>query len=68
MRAFTSINELVAGERLDAARFPEAADENLSAAMQQNENAAKKTEKILMPTMLLSTLIALALNKERQGK
>ncbi|HBB20647.1 MAG TPA: transcriptional regulator [Ruminococcus sp.] len=55
-----SINELVAGERLDHERFSEAADENLTQALEENEKRRKATEQKLSIMMLLSTLVAVA--------
>lgn len=55
-----SINELVSGERLDHERFSEAADENLTQALEENEKGRKATEQKLSIMMLLSTLVAVA--------
>ena len=40
-----SINEIVAGQRLSKAEFSDAAEENLSEALQLSENAYKQKEK-----------------------
>ncbi len=56
-----SINEIVSGQRLSGATFPAAAEENLSNALAQGEMRAKKTEKQLMASMLLSTAFAIAI-------
>ncbi|MBQ8960215.1 MAG: helix-turn-helix transcriptional regulator [Ruminococcus sp.] len=55
-----TINELVAGERLDTESFSQAAEENLSMALEENEKRRRSTEKRLLTMMALSTLIAMA--------
>ncbi|MBE6851600.1 MAG: helix-turn-helix transcriptional regulator [Ruminococcus sp.] len=57
-----SINEIVSGQRLSKGEeFAEAAEENLSDVLALNEQTYKKSEKKLMITMLLSTLLAIAI-------
>ncbi len=56
-----SINEIVAGQRLNEAEFNDAAEENLSEALQLSENAYKQREKILTIIMIISTIIAMVL-------
>ncbi|WP_303788464.1 helix-turn-helix domain-containing protein [Ruminococcus flavefaciens] len=56
-----SINEIVAGQRLSKTEFTEAAEENLSEALQLSENVYKQREKRLMLIMAISTIIAMVL-------
>ncbi len=56
-----SINEIVAGQRLSKTEFNEAAEENLSDALQLSENAYKQREKRLTIIMAISTIIAMVL-------
>ena len=56
-----SINEIVAGQRLSKAEFSDAAEENLSEALQLSENAYKQKEKWLTIIMAISTVIAMVL-------
>jgi len=57
-----SINEIVSGQRLSKGEeFAEAAEESLSDVLALNEQTYKKSEKKLMITMLLSTLLAIAI-------
>ena len=55
------INEIVAGQRLNEAEFNDAAEENLSEALQLSENAYKQKEKRLTIIMIISTIIAMVL-------
>lgn len=55
-----SINEIVAGQRLSQAEFAEAAEENLSEALQMSEQVYRQTEKKLS-LLLISTVIAIAI-------
>lgn len=56
-----SINEIVAGQRLNEAEFNDAAEENLSEALQLSENAYRQKEKRLTIVMIISTIIAMVL-------
>ena len=56
-----SINELVAGQRLESDEFVNAAEENLSNALNFSESSFKNTEKRLSIIMILSTIIAIVL-------
>lgn len=56
-----SINEIVAGQRLNEAEFNDAAEENLSEALQLSENVYKQREKKLTIIMIISTIIAMVL-------
>ena len=56
-----SINEIVAGQRLNEAEFNDAAEENLSEALQLSENAYRQREKGLAIVMIISTIIAVVL-------
>lgn len=56
-----SINEIVSGHRLSAEQFTEAAEDNLSQALELQEKAYKKTEVNLMRTLAVSTVIAIAI-------
>lgn len=56
-----SINEIVAGQKLSKNEFTDAAEENLSKALQLSENAYKQREKKLTIIMAVSTIIAMAL-------
>ena len=56
-----SINEIVAGQRLSKAEFSDAAEENLSEALQLSENAYKQKDKWLTIIMAISTVIAMVL-------
>ena len=54
-----SINEIVAGQRLEPEQFPAAAESNLKGALELSEQAYKKTEKRLSVTMAISTVLAI---------
>ena len=56
-----SINEIVSGQRLKEEEFVETAEANLSDALQLSETAWKETEKRLMITMLISTVLAIVI-------
>lgn len=56
-----SINEIVAGQRLSQAEFAEAAEENLSEALQMSEQVYRQTEKKLSLLLLISTVIAIVI-------
>ena len=56
-----SMNELVAGRRLSEREFPQAAEDNLSTALELSENALGRTEKGLTATLVISTLMAIGL-------
>jgi len=56
-----SINEIVAGQRLSETEFNDAAEENLSDALQLSENVYKQREKRLVLIMAISTIIAMVL-------
>ena len=58
---YLSINEIVAVQRLSKAEFSDAAEENLSEALQLSENAYKQKEKWLTIIMAISTVIAMVL-------
>ncbi len=53
-----SINEIVAGQRLSQAEFAEAAEENLSEALQMSEQVWRQTEKRLSLLLVISTVLA----------
>ena len=53
-----SINEIVAGQRLSQAEFAEAAEENLSEALQMSEQVWRQTEKRLTLLLVISTVLA----------
>ena len=56
-----SINEIVSGQRLSAEQFAQAAEENLSSALEMNDARRRAAEKRLMLTLLASTVIAMAI-------
>ncbi len=56
-----SINEIVAGQKLSKNEFTDAAEENLSEALQLSENVYKQREKRLTIIMAVSTIIAITL-------
>ncbi|MBQ6040696.1 MAG: helix-turn-helix transcriptional regulator [Oscillospiraceae bacterium] len=56
-----SINEIVAGQRLNENEFSDAAEENLSGALRLTECTYRQTEKRLTLVMIASTLIAMLL-------
>ena len=56
-----SINEIVAGQRLETDEFVNAAEENISDALKLSESSLKDTEKRLTIIMILSTIIAITL-------
>lgn len=56
-----SINEIVSGQRLSAEQFAQAAEENLSSALEMNDARRRAAEKRLMLTLLASTAIAMAI-------
>lgn len=56
-----SINEIVSGHRLSNEEFTQAAEENLSDALEINEALFRKTEKRLMLPMLISTILAIVI-------
>lgn len=56
-----SINEIIAGQRLSQVEFAEAAEENLSEALQMSEQVFRQTEKRLSLLLLISTVIAMVI-------
>lgn len=56
-----SINEIISGQRLSRDEFTDAAEENLSNALEISEGAYKETEKKLFVTLLISTILAITI-------
>lgn len=54
-----SINEIVAGRRLESEEFTEAAEDNLKGALELSEQSYKKSECMLMAMFVVSTLLAM---------
>lgn len=54
-----SINEIVAGQKLDITEFVGAADDNLKGALELSEQSYKKSEKMLTTMFVISTLLAI---------
>lgn len=54
-----SINEIVAGQKLDTTEFVEAADDNLKGALELSEQSYKKSEKMLIIMFAISTILAM---------
>lgn len=56
-----SINEIIAGQRLEKEEFISAAEDNLSEALELSESVYKKRERSLMLTFIISTVLAIVL-------
>lgn len=56
-----TINELLAGERLEQANYKSAAEENLATALKKNEERQKRFERIMMILLAATSLIACAI-------
>ena len=56
-----SINEIVAGERIEVEMFKDTAEKNLSSALTEIENNYKKFENRLFLVFITSTVIAMAI-------
>lgn len=56
-----SINEIVAGERIEVEMFKDTAEKNLSSALTEIENNYKKFENRLFLVLITSTVIAMAI-------
>lgn len=54
-----TINEILSGQRLEAAAFQQAAEDNLKEALSISEQSFKKSEKRLIVSLALSTVLAI---------
>lgn len=56
-----SINEILAGERVDGERFTKIAEENLTMTLKEMKRENKKVERSMICTMLLTTILAIGI-------
>ena len=54
-----SINEILSGQRLEAEKYADAAEDNLKSALELSEAQYKKSEKTLFIMLTLSTIVAM---------
>lgn len=55
-----SINEILAGERVEKEKFKDLAEENISKALEEIEAACKKTETKLYVTMIVNFILTIS--------